>query len=120
MAERLAREHPDNVHYLGLLGVLAAQRGDRPEAARLDDALAGMKPRQNVHLPTFWRACIAARLGARDRAVALVEAALTQGLPYHSVSVGMYPRGVESLHTEMSFESLRDFPPFQRLLRPKG
>jgi len=120
VAERLVREHPNNVHYVGLLGVLAAQRGDRSEASHLDSALAGMKPRPYVHLAAYWRACIAARLGARDRAVALLEAARAQGLPYHEVSLGMYPNGVESLHTEVSFEPLRDYPPFRELLRPKG
>src|SRR5439155_1563078 len=43
IAADLARAHPKNEQYAGLLGVLAAQRGDRAEAARLDRLLVGLE-----------------------------------------------------------------------------
>ena len=58
---------------------------------------------------TQQRAFIAAALGDRDAAVALLRTAFGQGM-----TVG------EWAHMEPALESLRDYPPFQELIRPKG
>ncbi len=52
---------------------------------------------------------VLALLGERERAVMLLREAFAQGYPYTLV-----------LHTDIDLESLRDYPLFQELLRPKG
>ena len=54
-------------------------------------------------------ACIAAVRGQREQAVDLIREALAQGFSWNIW-----------VHREPDFESLRDFAPFQELLRPKG
>jgi hypothetical protein len=107
--ERLAATRPDNPAYLGYLGVLAARRGDRREAERISTLLAGLRTPYLRGVHTNWRARIAAVLGERERATALVADALQQGQVY----------GPE-LHSVPDFETLRDFPPYRELMRPKG
>ncbi len=55
------------------------------------------------------RARIAAVLEDRDDAMDLLRRAIDQGV-YDAYG----------LHRDIDFESLRDYPPFQELLRPKG
>jgi hypothetical protein len=62
---------------------------------------------------TFWRACIAARLGQREDAVALLVRARQQGYVFNGLLF-------MSAHLEPSFASLRDYPPFIAYLRPAG
>jgi serine/threonine protein kinase len=57
----------------------------------------------------YWRACIAAHLGEKERAVALLKEAFSQGRTY----------GV-NLHRDINLEPLWDYQPFKELLRPKG
>jgi hypothetical protein len=58
---------------------------------------------------TYWRARIAALLGEREQAVALLRAAYAEGQKWWL-----------PLHFEPDFDSLRDHHPFHELLRPKG
>jgi hypothetical protein len=108
----LIRAHPRSAHYAGLLGTLAAQRGDRPEAARIDRLLAGMERSFGRGQASYWRACIAAQLGERDAAVDLLGRALDAGYVYQ---VRFF-----DAHVEPSFATLRGYPRFEMLLRPKG
>src|SRR2546426_8721348 len=68
IAADLASAHPMHEQYAGLLGVLAAQRGDRAEAARLDRLLITLERPLGRGQALYWRACIAALLGGRDPA----------------------------------------------------
>jgi predicted Zn-dependent protease len=79
IAVELVRAHPRNEQYAGLLGVLAAQRGDRAEAARLDRVLVTLERPLGRGQATYWRACIAALLRERDAAVDLLARALDAG-----------------------------------------
>jgi hypothetical protein len=63
-------------------------------------------------MPTFHRTRLATILGDRDRAVALFRQALDQGYD------GIYGYGY-GVHADPDFESLRDYPPFRELIRPK-
>ena len=108
----LARAHPRDERYAGLLGALAAQRGDRAEAARIDGLLVTLERPFGRGQATYWRACIAARLGERDTAVDLLARALDAGYTYQV-------RFLDA-HVEPSFAALRDYPRFKELLRPKG
>src|SRR3989475_711595 len=112
IAAELARAHPQNEQYAGLLGVLAAQRGDRAEATRVDRLLVALERPLGGGQATYWRACIAALLGQRDTAVDLLARALDAGYVYQVRFL--------NAHMEPSFAALREYPPFQALLRPKG
>ena len=73
-------ERPDNVTYQGMLGALAAVRGDRRGAERADSVLAARRGPFVRGLPTYWRACVAAQLGDPARAVTLLIQADAEGL----------------------------------------
>jgi serine/threonine protein kinase/tetratricopeptide (TPR) repeat protein len=109
LIEELAAEKPDNIDYKGYLGTLAARREDREEALRISTELKSIDRPYLFGNHTYRRACIASLLGQREQAVALLREAFAQGREY-----GVY------LHRDMDLEPLRDYPPFQELLRPKG
>ena len=106
--ERLAARDTASVKARAGLGALAARRGDSAEVSRMDQWLdahrAGSRGRA-----TFARARLAALAGNREAAVALLRQAYDEGLLARRTS-----------HIDPDFESLRDFPPYQQLTRPKG
>jgi tetratricopeptide (TPR) repeat protein len=106
--EELAAENPEVPTYLGALGRLAARRGDRDEALRVSEELrsAQFTPIEMMSA-TLERAKIAALLGDREEAMTLTRA------------VGQIQHAAIR-HRDIDFESLRDYPPFQELMRPKG
>ena len=106
----LRRADSMNVDFLGGLGASEARLGHRVEAEALAGRLAA------INRGPYWRARIAALLGDRDGAVALLRQAIAQGI---SCAVRWGP-GIEDCHREMDFESLRGYAPFDELLRPKG
>jgi tetratricopeptide (TPR) repeat protein len=112
--EELAEEYPENTTYLAGLGKLAARRGDREEALRISDELRGLSTSsvQSAYVP-LRRARIAALLGDRDEAMTLLRLAIDEGATPFS-GHGTW------LHRDIDFESLREYPPFQEFLRPKG
>ena len=112
IAAELARRHPRDARYTGLLGTLAAQRGDRAEAVRVSGLLVALERPFGRGEASYWRACIAARLGERDAAVDLLTRALDAGYVYQV-------RFLDA-HVEPSFATLRRDPRFEMLLRPKG
>ena len=107
--EKLAAEHPDDVEYRGSLGVLAAARGDRPAAQRISEELRTIERPRLYGKTTYQRARIAAVLGERDKAAQLLGQALTEGLAF-----SLY------VHRDTAFETVRDYPPFREVVRPKG
>jgi tetratricopeptide (TPR) repeat protein len=88
------------------LGALAVRRGDHAEADRMDGWLAS---RAHSAVAVYFRARLAALRGDRERAVALLRRSFDLGL-----------RGRMFLHLDPDFEPLRDYPPYQELIRPKG
>jgi len=105
----LAGEAPRNVGLQGYLGALAARRGDRAEAERVDGWLRDLERPYLMGHHTLWRARIAALAGDEDRAVELLRIATAQGVQHGT-----------QFHTQIDFEALRDHPGFRELLRPKG
>jgi tetratricopeptide (TPR) repeat protein len=109
VVERLVRERPDSVSYLGLSGALAAAVGDRALAARRFEAL-GRSTRPFLfgnHL--LWQARIAATLGENDRAVSLVREAMARGFPFMPETVA-----------DPALARLRGYGPWEQLIQPKG
>jgi DNA-binding SARP family transcriptional activator len=109
MFEQLAEEEPDNINWLGFLGVLAARRGDRDEAMRMSEALVGKASPYDHGREPYWQACIAAQLGERERAMALLRQAYNDGRPFDL-----------RLHRDVDLAPLHGYPPFEELLKPKG
>jgi hypothetical protein len=104
-------EFPDTIAQLGRLGTLAARKGDRELAAQISRDIINFDI-QNIRRRgrnTLWRARIASLLGDKQDAYELLKESLKQGQSYDY-----------GLHREMDFEPLRDYKPFQELLKPKG
>jgi DNA-binding SARP family transcriptional activator/tetratricopeptide (TPR) repeat protein len=107
--QRLAAEDPNEVDYLGYLGSIAAQRGQRA----LAESIAARIEARQVFVPgpgqsaIVWRAMIAALLGERERALSLLTDAFG-------------PAGAFEVHTYPEFEGLRDHPRFLEFMRAKG
>ncbi|MFX0202728.1 MAG: protein kinase [Candidatus Hodarchaeota archaeon] len=104
----LIKENPTNVNLQGHLGALAARKGDRKEAEKITQWLKENEPKYwkgRTHI--YWQACIASLLGDKERAVNLLREALKTGLEY------------PMLHADMDLEPLKDYPPFQKLMKPK-
>ena len=105
----LVAQRPDVPEYLGPLGMIAARRGDRKSAERIAERLRGIEhfapaPGQES---VVWRARIAALLGDREGSMRLLTDAFG-------------PHGTASLHGDIDFDPLRDYPPFREFVRPKG
>jgi tetratricopeptide (TPR) repeat protein/tRNA A-37 threonylcarbamoyl transferase component Bud32 len=110
LLQGLAAEDSSNVDYSGALGMLAARRGDRTGAERIDQRLALLSRPYYFGYPVYYRAQIAALLGERDRAVRLLRDAVARG------AVDAW----DHLHSEPAFAALHGYPPFDEVLRPKG
>jgi hypothetical protein len=104
--------HPLSPVLLGRLGVIAAHMGDSLEAQRLDKILATLPTPHLFGSHTFARARIAAALGDRAGAVELLRKAWGQGRP-----LTFDTRANEDVHSDQDFDSLRDYFPFQALMR---
>jgi len=96
---------------------LAARLGDHDTAVRIDEELVGLSRALLWGHATYWRAVVAAVRGEEERAVELLGQAMTEGL--FALQWGAeYPKW--DFHIDPDFESLRDYPPFQELIAPRG
>jgi tetratricopeptide (TPR) repeat protein len=106
---QLDSERPDDEDVQGTLGVIAARLGEQEKAREIMDELRRLDRPYLRGSNSYWAASIAAQLGERDLAVELIRQALSEGV------------GVSTLlHTDMDFEPLHGYPPFEELRRPKG
>ncbi len=106
--EGLHSNAPDDIKFLGYLGAIAVQMGDKEEAQKISKQLEENKKPYLYGDPTYWRARIAALLGDQEGAVKLIRQATKEGFAYFD------------LHPTEDFESLADYPPFIQLMKPKG
>jgi tetratricopeptide (TPR) repeat protein len=108
----------------GALGVIAAHMGDREAAMRIYDELPEHADPEVTWFSTaaarrcYWRACILAHLGEKERAVAQLNEAYAKGLVYCKADGGIMHGSPP--HCDIDLEPLWDYPPFQELIRPKG
>ncbi|MCI0556606.1 MAG: hypothetical protein L0287_37165, partial [Anaerolineae bacterium] len=109
LVEKLSVEDSSNIDYQGHLGAIAARRGEVEKARRIAEQLQRIQRPYLFGNHTYWRAKIAALSGERERAVTLLREAFAQGYDYGT-----------HISRDMDLESLRDYPPFQELMRPKG
>jgi tetratricopeptide (TPR) repeat protein len=105
---RLASEQPEKTDYQVALGMVAAKMGDRTRAESISRRLEELERPYLFGAHTRGRAVIAAWLGEKDRAVALIREALSQG----QICAGM--------HADYLLLPLWNELPFQELLKPKG
>jgi len=106
--EALLEASPDNIDYLGGVGVIAAGEGDPDRARNVSDQLAAIDRPYLFGINTLWQAGIAAMLGERDEAVRLLRRAFDERV-YH----GLWT------HRDIYLESLRGYEPFEVLMRPR-
>ena len=100
---------PRNTDYLGRLGTIAARKGRRDEAMRMSTELAQAKVAPyEISGVLYNRACIAALLGDKERAVGLLREAFAHGAWFITA------------HSDIDFGPLQDYPPFKELMKPKG
>ena len=97
------------VEHLGALGVLSARLGRMGEADSIGARLVDDGRPYTFGAPRLWAARIAAVKGDRAAAVAFIHQALREG----------YAR-LYQLHADQDFETLRDFPAFREILRPRS
>ena len=104
----LRKDYPNTINYWGYLGAVDAHMGNREGAVRISKQLEEDKRPYLFGSPTAWRARIAALLGDKEGAVNLLRKATGEGYSFMS------------LHADVDFESLADFPPYIQLMKPKG
>ncbi|UCG84878.1 MAG: protein kinase [Gemmatimonadota bacterium] len=107
--EALAQQADALPDALGARGAVAARRGDTELALSISRELADLELPYLLGRHTLWRARIAALLGERDEAIDLLRRAFSEGVGHGIL-----------LHADMDLEPLRDYPPFEELMRPKG
>jgi tetratricopeptide (TPR) repeat protein len=115
VAKQLARDEPELVQHLGLVGVLEARLGHADEARRIavelvvSDGELSTAERLSRSERSYWRACITAQLGQLDEATRLLQRAASEGGPFS-----------DEVHRDINLEPLWEHPRFQELIRPKG
>jgi tetratricopeptide (TPR) repeat protein len=95
------------VYRLGWIGSIAARLGDAGQARRAAAQLREFESSCAAYHRTYWRAAIAAQLGATDEAMRLFEEAVAQSSPT-----------VWQADHDMLLEPLWDEPRFRALVRP--
>jgi tetratricopeptide (TPR) repeat protein len=113
----LAQHPADRVNYRYFLALRAIHDGDRDAAARITSTLLDSLPQEHAGNPariaSTWgslllrQAELRALLGEHVEAVRLIRVALTREV-----------NGIE-VHRVPAFDSLRDYPPFADLFRPR-
>jgi len=109
LAKRVPKDSLAGWQYESWLGWIAARKGDRARAMEVSEWLKNLKFPHLHGENTYHRACIAAILGDKAQAVALLKEAFIEGLPFSL-------RG----HNDNDLESLWDYPPYIELMKPKG
>jgi tetratricopeptide (TPR) repeat protein len=105
----LAQEKNHELYARGRLGTIAFRNGNNGEADRIYGELVGLDRPFLFGEHLMSAACIAAVRGDTEHAVELIQEALAHGYPWDIW-----------IHRDPDFESLREYEPFQELLRPKG
>jgi tetratricopeptide (TPR) repeat protein len=98
----------------GMLGVIAAVQGDRESALKISADLARLRRPYLFGVDSYFRALIAARLGDKDQAAVLLQNTISEGF------AGVYLPFTEAFECAWPLDTLRGYPPYEELVRPKG
>jgi tetratricopeptide (TPR) repeat protein len=109
VCDGLVADFPDNFIYRGLRGVVSASLGDTAQAITDSEWLAALDRRSLLGEQTYYRGAIAGALGHREDALSLLRQSFSEG-EWH-----WWP-----VRSRVETQSLRDYGPFQELMRPKG
>ena len=107
IADSLGAEHPEDPTYAGMRGLIAAQRGDSAVAEDLAAQLAVLATTQRGSI-TYLRAEIAAVLGQKQKAIALLRDAVAQGATQISFT-----------DDDPALDQLRAVPEYRALVAPR-
>ena len=107
--ERLVGGGSSEIGDLGTVGITAARAGDRATALKVAGELERLDRKWMFGENTWYRACIAANLGEREKAVELLREAFAQGQAF-----GVW------LHSDPALEALHGHAPYEELIKPKG
>lgn len=105
--EQLVHANRDDVDSVELLAITCAMQGDRAAAARLEESIERVGPREADADGLVGRASVAASLGDRERAVRFLRDAYAQGFMWRNV-----------VHTLLGMDKLRGYPPYEVLVQP--
>ena len=105
--DSLILEDPGNFEFVGLRGIAAARLGDSSGARRADGRLQTIRGDRRGRV-SLMRAGLAAVQGDRDRGVSLLRDATSQGSGFLGWN-----------DADPAFESLRGYPPYEELRRPR-
>ncbi len=107
----VCRETLSALDCLGLSGAIAARLGERAKAKQIAEQIAGLPyyPPRLEGDALLLRSYIAAVLGEKELAVALLRQSMGKGIYYSSI-----------LHRQADLQLLRGYAAFDELLRPKG
>jgi tetratricopeptide (TPR) repeat protein len=109
LAKKFPKDSATGRGYETSLGIIAARQGDRKRAMEVSEWLKNLKVAYLFGGNTYDRACIAAILGDKEQAVALLKESFLQGNAFGT-----------GIHKDFDLESLWDSPPFIEFLKPKG
>lgn len=109
LADSLASEDPSNVDAIGARALADAETGDREAALRSAALIIGGHNHGGINSEADWRATVAAARGEMAEALADLE----QGYPGGSVPNFHW-------HGTILYELIRNYPPFQEYIKPKG
>ena len=97
------------MNYVANLGCIAARTGNKDEAIRISEELASIDRPYMFGRHTYRRARITSLMGEKQQAVDLLHQSMREGFEY-SINVIQ----------DMDLLPLKDFPPFQEFIKPKG
>jgi hypothetical protein len=109
LADSVDAEDSANIDAIGARALAEAEIGDRAAALRSVASIVGGHNQDGTIREADWRASVAAALGNKAEALAELERGYPGG------GVPNY-----SWHNSILYELLRDYPPFQDYIRPKG
>jgi serine/threonine protein kinase/tetratricopeptide (TPR) repeat protein len=109
LAKKFPKDSAASRGYEDWLGLIAARQGDRTRAMEVSEWLKNSKLPYLFGANTYQRARIAAILGDKEQAVALLKESFLQGREFGT-----------GVHKDFDLESLWNYPPFIEFLKPKG
>jgi len=107
----LLEKKSERIELWGYLGIIAAHRGDTVQIEKCRNHINDLYNKYNFGKEAYWKSRIAAVSGDKEMAVQLLCTSFSQGLHMWGYDIPAYEA--------VEYESLRDYKPFQDLIKPK-